>query len=99
MNFLLNIMPPELHALPVLIAGFVALLGLVLWSAGIKVARPMAAAMLGAVLAAVAVWLLPTFTGLGQLPCAIIGLAAGLVIGALAFRALQGIILATSLGV
>src|ERR1035437_8762223 len=99
MDYLLKLLPPELHALPVLAAGFVALLGLMLWSAGIKAARPLAAPILGATLAAVAALLLPGFTGLGELPCGLIGLAAGLIIGALAFRALQGVILATCLGV
>jgi hypothetical protein len=98
MDLLLTQLPPELRALPVLLAGFLALLGLVLWSAGVKAARPLAAGTLGAALAALAAWLLPTFTGLGQLPSSLIGLAVGLIIGATAFRALQGILLASCLG-
>ena len=99
MEFLLHQLPPELRALPVLAAGFLALLGLLLWSAGIKAARPLAAATLGAASAAIAVWLLPGLTGLGELPSGLIGLAAGLLIGALAFRVLQGVLLAICLGV
>jgi hypothetical protein len=98
MELLLTQLPPELRALPVLLAGFLALLGLVLWSAGVKAARPLAAGTLGAALAGLAAWLLPTFTGLGELPSGLLGLAAGLIIGATAFRALQGILLAACLG-
>ena len=99
MESLLNQLPPELHALPVLLAGWLAILGLLLWSAGIKAARPLAAATLGATLAAVAAWLLPAFTGLAELPAGALGLAAGVIIGALAFHVLQGVLLATCLGV
>jgi hypothetical protein len=99
MESLLNQHPPELHTLPVFAAGWVAIVGLLLWSAGVKAARPLAAITLGAALAAVAAWLLPAFTGLGELAAGAFGLVAGVIIGALAFRALQGILLATCLGV
>ncbi len=94
-----NILPPELHNAPALLAGILALLGLILWTAGVKVAKPLAAVFAGSVLAALGATLLPKFFAIDPLAAAIIGLATGLLLGALAFRLVQGLVLAACLGV
>ena len=99
MNSFLQILPPELQGTPGLIAGFLALLGLILCTAGIKVARSMAAALVGAALATLAASALPALMAIDPWTSAVIGLALGLLIGALAFRMVQGAILALCLSV
>lgn len=92
-------LPPEMQIAPVIVAGVSALLGLILWSAGIKVARTLMALFLGTALAGVGIWLLPQALGLNVISSGIIGLAIGVLIGAMAFRILQGLMLAGCLGV
>ena len=48
-----DMLPPELQMAPVIVAGIAALAGLVLWSAGIKVARGLVAGWMGMALAGV----------------------------------------------
>jgi hypothetical protein len=88
-----------IHAPPILVAGLIALLGLLLWSAGVKVARPVAAALGGAAMAGVAWGVLPPFLGIPSEMAALIGLAAGVVIGAMGLRVLQGAVLAICLAI
>lgn len=95
---LTDILPPELQTVSVLLSGVMALLGLVLWSAGVRVARIMLASFLGAVMACVAIWILPSAAGLAVATSGILGLVAGVLIGAIAFRAVQGIAMALVLG-
>jgi hypothetical protein len=99
MNSFLQILPPELQTAPGLICGFLTLLGLILCTAGIKVARPMAAALVGSAMATFAACVLPPISGLDPWLAAIIGLATGLLLGAAAFRIIQGILLALCLAV
>jgi len=89
-----NILPQELQSAPVLVTGFIALLGLILWTAGVKVAKPLAASLFGAALAAAAACYLPAMISIDPLLASFIGLALGLLIGIMAFRAVQGLILA-----
>jgi hypothetical protein len=79
-----------INAPPVLVAGVIALLGLLLWSAGVKVARAVSAALTGAVLTGVGWTLLPHIIGIGPELCGLIGLIVGVFIGAIGLRALQG---------
>jgi hypothetical protein len=97
MNSFLQILPPELQSTPGLICGFLTLLGLILCTAGIKVARPMAAALVGSAAATFGACILPPTFGLDPWIAAIIGLAAGLLIGATAFRLVQCVLLALCL--
>ena len=99
MNSLLQMLPPELQSTPALVAGFLALLGLILCTAGIKVARPLAAALVGGALAMLAATIMPASMSIDPWTSAIIGLALGLLIGALAFRMMQGVVLALGLSV
>jgi hypothetical protein len=99
MNSFLQILPPELQSTPGLICGFVTLLGLILCTAGVKVARPMAAALVGSATATFAACVLPPITGLDPWIAALIGLASGLLLGAAAFRIIQGFLLAVCLAV
>ena len=99
MNYLLQMLPPELQSTPALVAGFLALLGLILCTAGIKVARSLAAALVGGALAMLAATIMPASMSIDPWTSAIIGLALGLLIGALAFRMMQGVVLALGLSV
>jgi len=90
----LNHIPVQFQHAAALLAGLLALSGLILWSAGIKVARALSATFTGIVLAIVGGTFLPGPIGLPPLACVLIGLAAGLIAGALAFRMLQGFALA-----
>jgi hypothetical protein len=99
MNLFWQVLPPELQSAPGLVAGFLTLLGLILCATGVKVARPLAAALTGGALATLAACALPGLLGMDALIAGIIGLAAGLVIGALAFRLMQGVLLALCLGI
>jgi len=92
-----NILPSEIQNAPVLVTGFIALLGLILWTAGVKVARPLGAALFGAGMAAVAACYLPVIAPIDPLLAALIGLGVGLLIGFTGFRAVQGMILAACL--
>jgi hypothetical protein len=92
-----NILPPEIQNAPVLVTGFVALLGLMLWTAGVKVAKPLAAGLFAAAVAVAASCYLPIFAPIDSLLAALIGLGVGLLIGFTAFRAVQGMILAACL--
>jgi hypothetical protein len=94
MNSFLQMLPPELQSTPGLMAGFLALLGLMLCTAGIKVARPLAAAVVGAAMATLAATVLPALMTADPWMSAIFGLALGLLIGAMAFRMMQGVMLA-----
>lgn len=96
---IVNSITTLIHAPPVLVAGLIALLGLLLWSAGVKVARPVAAALAGAAMAGVAWGVLPPFLGIPSEIAALVGLAAGVVIGAMGLRVLQGAVLAICLAV
>jgi hypothetical protein len=97
MSPILQILPPELQSAPALISGFLTLLGLVLCTAGIRVARPMAAALIGAAMATLAAFVLPPIAAIDPWIAAIIGLAAGLLLGAVAFRLVQSLLLALCL--
>jgi hypothetical protein len=99
MNLVWQLLPPELQSAPGLLAGFLTLLGLILCATGVKVARPMAAALMGAAFATLAASVLPGLVQADPWIAALIGLVVGLVIGALAFRAMQGMILALCMGV
>jgi hypothetical protein len=99
MNLIWQILPPELQSAPGLLAGFLTLLGLILCATGVKVARPMAAALMGAAFATLAASVMPGLMQADPWIAALIGLVVGLVIGAVAFRAMQGMILALCVGV
>jgi hypothetical protein len=99
MNLLLQMFPPELQSAPGLFAGFLALLGLILCATGVKVARGLAAALTGAAMATLAACVLPGLTGLEAWLGGIIGLVVGLLLGAAAFRVMQGVLLALCLGI
>ena len=94
-----DILPPELQTVSVAFAGVLALMGLVLWSAGVRVARIMVSAAMGIVLACVAIYFLPSAAGLAVATSGILGLVVGVLSGAVAFRAIQAIAVGLCLGV
>jgi hypothetical protein len=98
-NTLVTAFTALVHVPPILVAGVLALLGLLLWSAGVKVARAVAAAVMGACMAGVGWGLLPQFWGLAPEYGALMGLVVGVVIGALALRGLQAMVLALALAI
>ena len=96
-ELILQVLPPELQSAPGLICGFLTLLGLILCTAGIKVARPMAIALSGNATATLTACVLPPILGIGPWIAAVIGLAAGLLIAAATFRLVQSLVLALCL--
>lgn len=97
MTSFLHIFPPELPTTPGLWAGFVALLGLILCTAGIKIAKPLAAVLAGAALATFAASVLPALLKIDTVTAAGIGLAAGMLLGVTTFRLVQALVLALGL--
>jgi hypothetical protein len=95
---LLDILPPEAQAILGLAAIVLTALGLLVWAAGIKVARGLVAALLGLAVAALAAWTLPSLLGLAVTSAALVGFVIGALAGALCFRLLQGLTLALCLG-
>jgi len=93
-----DILPPELQTVSVALAGLLALIGVVLWSAGIRVARIILSAALGVILACVAIYILPSAAGLAIATSGILGLVFGVLIGAVGFRAIQAIAVGLCLG-
>jgi hypothetical protein len=99
MDFSLHYIPAQFQNAAALLSGLLALSGLILWSAGIKVARALSATFAGIFLAVIFGTFLPGPLGLAPIICVIIGLAAGITVGILAFRTLQGVVLAASCAV
>ena len=82
-------------------AGFAVLViasGIVVWAAGVKIARFSVAILLGLAVAALGAWLLPRFVDITMVTGGILGFVIGALTGAMAFRLLQGLILALCLG-
>jgi hypothetical protein len=94
----IDILPPEAQSLLGGIALIVALVGLIVWAAGVKIARFSVAVLLGAAAAAIGTWLLPKFLGVAPITGALVGFAGGAITGAIGFRLLQGLTLALCLG-
>ena len=94
-GWLIDILPPEAQTYIGIIAIAALLLGLILWAAGVKVARAAVAILTGALAAALAAWWLPRFLD----PAAAefrrsSALPPGSLLGAIAFRVVQGVTLA-----
>jgi hypothetical protein len=94
----IDMLPPEAQSLLGGIALLVALVGLIVWAAGVKIARFSVAILLGVAVGAVGSWLLPKFIGVAPITGALVGFALGAVSGAVGFRLLQGLTLALCLG-
>src|SRR3974390_1699147 len=94
----IDMLPPEVQTSYGITAGAFAVIGLLCWGAGIKIARPGAALMVAGFAALLAAWGLPTVTGISPMTAAIIGFGVGLLTGALTFRFLQGVLLAVFVG-
>jgi len=75
-------------------AGVVGVIGLFVWSAGIRLARPVTAVAFGVATAGVASWGLPQVTSLAPVSAAIIGFVVGVLFGAVTFRFLQAFFVA-----
>ena len=95
----LSHLPAGIQSLAAVIAGLSALVGLLLWGAGIKVARPLMSLFIGIACAGIASGLLPAVMGLEPISSGLIGLAVGVLVGAVAFRLIQGLALAACLGI
>ncbi|MCL2647997.1 MAG: hypothetical protein FWD61_13465, partial [Phycisphaerales bacterium] len=96
---LLDILPPEAQHLLGAISLATSLVGLILWTSGIKIARFSVALLLGLLGAAVGFSLIPQYLSLTPISVALIGFAAGVFGGVLAFKMLQGFVLALCIGV
>ena len=94
----IDILPPEAQQVLGGISILVIASGIVVWAAGVKIARFSVAILLGVAVAALGAWLLPKFTGMTIVTGGILGFVIGAMAGALAFRLLQGLILAVCLG-
>jgi hypothetical protein len=95
---LLDILPPEAQAILGLAALVLTALGLLVWAAGIKVARGLVAALVGLAVAGLAAWSLPHLFDIAAASAALVGFAIGALAGAVGFRLLQGLTLAVCLG-
>ncbi len=94
----LDILPPEAQQVLGGISVLVIASGIVVWAAGVKIARFSVAMLLGIAIAGLGAWLLPKFMGITIATGGILGFVIGAMTGAMAFRLLQGLILATCLG-
>jgi hypothetical protein len=81
-----DLLPPEYQHLWGAFAGGVALLGLLLWAAGVKVGRILSSLALGAAGAAAGAWVSVAATDFSPYTGGIAGLAVGVLLGALAYR-------------
>jgi hypothetical protein len=93
----LEILPPELQSFYGVLSAGLLVIGLFFWGAGIRLARPAVAVLVGLVAAALAVWGLPGPTGLAPVTAGLIGFVAGLLAGAVTFRFVQAFLLAACL--
>jgi hypothetical protein len=93
----LEILPPELQSFYGVMAAGLLVIGLFVWGAGIRLARPAVAVLVGLAAAALAVWGLPGPTGIAPITAGIIGFVAGLLAGAVTFRFVQAFLLAACL--
>jgi hypothetical protein len=98
MPSLLDILPPEAQAILGIAALVLTALGILVWAAGIKVARGLVAALVGLVVAALAAWTLPNLLDIAVVSAGLVGFAIGALAGAVCFRLLQGLTLAICLG-
>jgi hypothetical protein len=94
----LDILPPEAQQVLGGISVLVIASGVVVWAAGVKIARFSVAMLLGVAIAVLGAWLLPKFMGITIATGGILGFVIGAMAGALGFRVLQGLILAVCLG-
>jgi hypothetical protein len=83
-----DLLPPEYQHLWGAIAAGLALVGLLLWAAGVKVGRVLSALTMGAAGGAVGAWVSIAATDFSPWTGGITGLAVGLLLGALAYRLL-----------
>ncbi len=92
-------LPPEAQSLLGGIAFLVAIVGLIVWAAGVKIARFSVAILLGAAGGTACAWLLPLVFGIAAVTGGLVGFVAGALAGAVGFRILQGVTLAVCLGI
>ncbi len=95
----IDILPPEAQQVLGGISVLVIASGIVVWAAGVKIARFSVAILLGLAVAALGAWLMPRFVDVTIITGGILGFVIGALTGAMAFRLLQGLILALCLGV
>jgi hypothetical protein len=88
-----DLLPPEYQHLWGAFAGGFALLGLLLWAAGVKVGRILSALTLGAAGAAAGAWVSVAATDFSPYTGGIAGLAVGVLLGALAYRLILPLVL------
>ncbi len=94
---IVDLFPPELQTVYGAAAGALLVTGLFFWGAGIRIARSSLAIWTGLAVAGAAAWGLPGLTGVSVLTAAIIGFVVGLLSGAVAFRVVQGAVVAICL--
>ncbi|HUO10924.1 MAG TPA: hypothetical protein VM008_21660 [Phycisphaerae bacterium] len=94
----IDILPPEAQQVLGGISVLVIASGIVVWAAGVKIARFTVAVMLGLGAAALGAWLMPMVAGVTVVTGGLVGFVIGALAGAIGFRLLQGLILATCLG-
>lgn len=91
-------LPPNMQFVPVVTAVVMAVLGVILWAAGLKVAKAYLAIYTGLLLAIVGVGFFASTQVAGLMAMGgFIGLVVGIVAGVLAFRVVQALMLAACL--
>jgi hypothetical protein len=93
----LDFCPPEMQTFYGAAAGGILVVGLFVWGAGIRLARPAVAGLMGVGAAGLALWTLPGATGLAPVSAGVIGFVAGVLAGAVSFRFVQAFVLAACL--
>jgi hypothetical protein len=96
---IIELLSPEAQSFYGAAAAGIGVVGLFVWGAGIKLARPAVAVLVGVGAAALAIWGLPGPTGLAPVTAGIIGFVVGVLAGAVSFRGVQAILLAACLAV
>src|SRR5271169_1841297 len=85
----IDILPPEAQQILGGIAVLVIAAGLVVWAAGLKIARFSVAMLLGLAGMALSMWLLPKMVGVTVITGGLVGFVVGALAGAIGFRLLQ----------
>lgn len=96
---IIELLSPEAQSFYGAAAAGIGVVGLFVWGAGIKLARPAVAILMGVGAAALAIWGLPGPTGLAPVTAGIVGFVIGVLAGAVSFRGVQAVLLAACLAV
>src|SRR5690242_14691565 len=98
MPSLLDMFSPEAQQTMAILAVIASVAGLLLWSLGLKIARFSVAIFLGLLIAFLGATQLPRDVSISPITASLIGFAAGALLGAIAFKLLQGVVLAACVG-